>query len=438
MNDGIEMRSHICDSTQARDLSDLIGNSGESPENKTPPQASSSATSHLFWALCIVGFFAILSSTMSKNPVLNPFARSLNTPDSMIGFVAAASTVPGILISLPAGSLSDRFGRRRVLFASGAVFASAPFFYLLVDSWWHLALVRFYHGFATATFVPVANAYVAELFPSRRAERISLFSSITTIGRTLAPFLGGYILFATNYGFHQLYLAVGLSGTVALVTALLLLKERSRTDGNVQKRVGERSSRLFEGWVVVASNPRILTVSLVEAAQYYAFGATEFFLVGYLKEIARLDSFSIGIVLGFQLAIVPILKPFMGKLSDKIGRRTPILLGSLISAASLALIPFTIHFPLLLLISVLYGFGFSMVTGSTPALVSELTAETLVGTGMGFLGTIMDVGQTLGPIITGFILSSHLGYSGSFTALTVIILATCAIFLVARVGRKIS
>jgi len=375
---------------------------------------------------------------MSKNPVLNPFARSLNTPDSLIGLIAAASTIPGILVSLPAGSLSDRFGRRRVLFASAAVFASAPFFYLLVGSWWHLALVRFYHGFATATFVPVTNAYVAELFPSRRAERISLFSSVTTIGRTLAPFLGGYILFATNYGFHQLYLMVGLAGTTALITALLLLRERKRTDGDEPKRLGEKGSRLFQGWVVVAANPRILTVSLIEAAQYYAFGATEFFLVGYLKEIAHFDSLSIGIVLGSQLAVIPILKPFMGRLSDKIGRRTPILLGSLISAASLALVPFTVHFPPLLLISILYGFGFSMVTSSTPALVSELTPENLMGTGMGFLGTIMDVGQTMGPIVTGFILTSRLGYSGSFSALTAIILTTCAIFLAAKVGRKIS
>ena len=399
---------------------------------------STNATRYSFWALCIVGFFAILSSTMSKNPVLNPFARSLNTPDSLIGLIAAASTIPGILVSLPAGSLSDRFGRRRVLFASAAVFASAPFFYLLVGSWWHLALVRFYHGFATATFVPVTNAYVAELFPSRRAERISLFSSVTTIGRTLAPFLGGYILFTTNYGFHQLYLMVGLAGTTALITALLLLRERKRTDGDEPKRLGEKGSRLFQGWVVVAANPRILTVSLIEAAQYYAFGATEFFLVGYLKEIAHFDSLSIGIVLGSQLAVIPILKPFMGRLSDKIGRRTPILLGSLISAASLALVPFTVHFPPLLLISILYGFGFSMVTSSTPALVSELTPENLMGTGMGFLGTIMDVGQTMGPIVTGFILTSRLGYSGSFSALTAIILTTCAIFLAAKVGRKIS
>lgn len=392
-----------------------------------------------FWAICIIGFFAILSSTMSKNPVLNPFAHALGTPDSLLGFVAAASTIPGILVSLPAGSLSDIFGRRRVLFVSGAVFASAPFLYLFVNSWWQLALVRFYHGFATATFVPVTNAFVAELFPAKRAERISLFSSITTVGRTAAPFLGGYVLFITNYGFRQLYLAVAVAGVTAFVTSLLLLKEKSRTPGRDAGSLGEAGSKLLKGWATVTRNPRILAVGLVEAAQYYAFGATEFFLVGYLREVARLDSFSFGLILGSQLAILPILKPSIGRLSDRAGRKLPIAFGSLVSAAALAAIPFTVQFPLLLMLSMMYGAGFAAVTSSTPALVSELTDEALMGTAMGFLGTIMDVGQTLGPIMTGFILSTGLGYVGSFAVLATILLVTCAMFVAVKIsGKKIA
>jgi MFS family permease len=388
----------------------------------------------LFWTLCIVGFFAILSSTMSKSPVLNPFARALGTPDSLMGFVASVSTIPGILASLPAASLSDRFGRRKVLFASGIVFASAPFLYLLVNSWWQLALVRFYHGFATAMFVPVGNAFVAELFPTSRAERISLFSSATVVGRTIAPFLGGYILFVTNNGFHELYLAVGIAGIAAFVTALLLMKEKSKAaEGSLSSRGA--SSGIVEGWTVVAGNWKTLVVSLVEAAHYYAFGATEFFLVGYLKEIAHFDSLSQGIILGSQLAIIPLLKPLLGRVSDKTGRTIPIVTGSLIGAFALGTIALTVQFPMLLIISVLYGVGFSMVTASTPALVSELTDKALVGTGMGFLGTIMDVGQTLGPIITGIILASGLGYLGSFTSLTAILLSACAIFAVSGASR---
>ena len=370
---------------------------------------------------------------MSKDPVLNPFARALGTPDSYMGFIASASTIPGILVSLPAGSLSDRFGRKKLLLVSGIIFASAPFLYLIVHAWWQLALVRFYHGFATAMFVPITNAYVVEMFPTRKAEQISLFSSATIVGRSLAPFLGGYILFVTDYGFQQLYLAVGAAGVTSLIIALILLKGKAQpVDLHSERKI--RAPSQFRGWAAVARNRGVLIVSLVEAAQYYVYGAVEFFFVGYLIQVAHLDSLLVGIIAGAQLATVPLLKPFTGKLSDRIGRRLPIATGSVIGSLSLLVIPFTTNFFLLLVLSILYGFGFSMVDASTPALTSDLVEPHLVGTGMGFLSTIMDVGQALGPIITGVILASSFGYVGSFASFALILLATCSIFMAARIG----
>jgi hypothetical protein len=59
-----------------------------------------SLTNSYFLMLCVMGALAILSSTMAKNPVLNPFAVSLGTPTDLMGIIAAASTIPGILVSL--------------------------------------------------------------------------------------------------------------------------------------------------------------------------------------------------------------------------------------------------------------------------------------------------------------------------------------------------
>jgi len=389
---------------------------------------SERSVGYTFWILCVVGFFALLSSTMSKNPVLNPFAMSLNAPEALLGFIAAASTIPGMLVSLPAGSLSDTFGRRRVLLVSGFVFASAPFLYLLVNSWWQLALVRFLHGFATAMFGPVANAFVAELFPSKKGERISLFSSATAVGRTLAPIIGGYILFITAYDFHELYLAVGLAGVAAFIIMVFFLRDGSGSSEAETKKASEGGAKIFQGWSVVARNPGILATSLVEASQYYAFGAVEFFLVGYLKEVARLDAFSIGIISGVEIAMIPVSKPAMGALSDRLGRKMLIMAGSVVGAIALIMFPLTTNFYLILLASIVYGVGFSMVTSSTPALVSELTSKELMGTGLGFLSTIMDVGQTLGPIVTGLILGVGFGYFGSFTGIAAIISIAALIF----------
>jgi len=254
-----------------------------------------------FVVLCVMGLFAILSSTMSKNPILPLFADSLGVPEYLMGFVAAASTVPGILMSLPAGSVSDVFGRKRVLVLSGFVFASAPFLYIFVVSSWQLVLVRFYHGFATAVFVPVASAAIVESFPESKAERVSTFSSATMVGRGVAPFLGSYILSVTGSSYSSVYVSVGVAGVVTLLTGLALREPRA-TERRTVRRRGEWKgfSDVFRGWRKIAGNRGIFVTSLVEGAQYYTLGAFEFFLALYAKSLG-FDDLLIGIVMGSLL-----------------------------------------------------------------------------------------------------------------------------------------
>ena len=393
-----------------------------------------SARNSIFLIICLMGFFAILSSTMSKSPVLPSFATYLQTPEGFwTGVVAVASTIPGILISLPAGSLSDSLGRRKLLLISSFIFASAPFLYLLINYWWQLILVRFYHGFATGMFVPVAQALIAESFPTKRGERISLFSSVTVVGRSIAPILGGYILFITKKDFHSLYLAVGVAGITALITAFALLIEKKTTAVSRNSKYASLRN-IIHGWKSIVKTPSVLMVSLVEASQYYVYGSIDFFLVKYLAKIA-LDSFLQGLIMTSLLVVVMFSKPFMGRFSDKIGRRTPIILGCVVSALPLVAVPFSTQFPILLLLAMVYGLGFSMVTSSTPALVSELVPMEVVGSAMGFLSTIMDVGQTLGPLVCSLILVTDLGYMGLFSSLTIILLFTGAVFIVSRVAK---
>jgi MFS family permease len=389
----------------------------------------------VFLTLCVMGFFAILSSTMSKSPVLKPFSLSLGTPTDWTGIVASVSTIPGILVSLPAASLSDIYGRKKLLFVAGIVFASAPFLYVLVTVWWQLILVRFYHGFATAIFVPVAEASIAELFPTKRGERISLFSSATNVGRIIAPALGGYILFATASNFHALYLAVGVAGVTAVIMALPFLARKERPSALPEASAQSTAGRMFRGWGMVSRNYGVLLVSFVQACQYYAYGAAEFFLAGYLPEVAHIDEFSTGMVIASIVGVAIFARPYMGRVSDRIGRRIPIIAGCIISGLPLLVIPFVLDFWVLLLLVLVYGFGFATVTSSTSAWVSDLVPKELVGTSMGFLDTIMDVGQTLGPIISGFILATSLHYAGVFPSLSFVLISAGIIVAVSKVPK---
>jgi len=125
----------------------------------------------------------------------------------------------------------------------------------------------------------------------------------------------------------------------------------------------------------------------------------------------------------------------MGRVSDKAGRQIPVVAGCLISGLPLLAIPFVSDFWVLLFLAVIYGVGFATVTASTPALISELVPEGHVGTAMGFLDTIMDVGQTIGPIVSGVILAASLQYKGLFPSLTLILLLSSMVFALSQTAQ---
>jgi MFS family permease len=99
------------------------------------------------------------------------------------------------------------------------------------------------------------------------------------------------------------------------------------------------------------------------------------------------------------------------------------------------MVPFTREFAFLLAISIGYGLGFAMVISSTAPLMCDLTPSNLIGTSMGFLSTMMDVGQVLGPIISGVILASVLQYNGLFMSLTVLLVVSAVAFFVSGIAK---
>jgi MFS family permease len=290
-----------------------------------------------------------------------------------------------------------------------------------------LALVRFYHGFATAIFMPVAEASIAELFPTNRGERISFFNSATAVGRAVAPFLGSYILFMTDESFFSLYVSVGIAGFTAFVVALLFLAEK-RTQ-KLNQSMARSPRAMFSGWLDLVKNKAVLGVSFVQAIQYYVFGSVEFFLVGYLTDVAGLDILSVGAVTGSQIVALMLARPVLGRVSDKIGRTKPIVAGVVTSCFLVLAFPFTTQFPVLLLLSIGYGVSFATVLSSTSPLVVDLVPASLIGASMGFISTMMDVGQTLGPIISGVIFASTLRYFGLFASLSVLLILSSLVFL---------
>ena len=379
-----------------------------------------------FVYLSVMGLFAIFSSTMSKSPTLTLFAIRLGASDPEIGLIAAASTIPGILASLPIGILSDIYGRRKTILLSAFLFAVAPFLYLFVASPFQLGIVRFFHGFATATFGPVSVALVADLFPSRRGEKMSIFSSATLLGRLLAPFIGGFLLTITNQNFYTVYIVCGISASLALAAATRIHPEKTSTLKSEHRGL---SATFLEGFREVTSERRILTVSLVEAGQLFAYGAVEAFTPKYGQAVLELSDWQIGAILGLMGILLMATKPPMGMLSDRVGRRLPIGIGLVLGAASLAAMFLADSFLSLAIVLMAFGVSTAMVTASTSPLVTELCNRKSYGSALGVLDTIMDVGQTLGPITVGLLIPI-LYYSLSFALVGAVLLILVLLFVI--------
>ncbi|HIE29127.1 TPA: MFS transporter [Candidatus Poribacteria bacterium] len=362
-----------------------------------------------FRLLCGIGLFAIFSSTMSKSPVLPLFAEHLGATESVVGLIAAASTVVGILVSVPAGALSDVFGRRKVILFATFIFASAPFLYLPIVNAWQLVLARVYHGFATAIFGPVALALVADLFVQQRGEKMGWYSSATLIGRSAAPFIGGFLLtlFAASVMWHyrMVYLVCGVAGTLAFLIAFRLPIQKRTVVDEKSESTKERFLTMFSGLSMVVRHRGILFTSVAEAVQFFGYGAYEIFLPLYADFIGMSPSL-IGILLGAKVLTLTFSKPLMGKISDRYGRRGQIMLGLAAGALGLSLIPFFRSFWILLLLSLLLGLSMATVTASTAALVADL-ATGAYGSALGVMSTIMDVGHASGPPVTGYLISVY-------------------------------
>lgn len=383
-----------------------------------------------FVVLCLVGGFAIFSSTISKNPVLPILAQQIGATKAIIGLIAAASTVTGILTSLPAGLLSDRRGRRPVLIASGIVFFTAPLFYFFVRAPWQLAVVRVYHGLATAVFGPVAMAYVADLAPTRRGERLGYYTSATLAGRALAPVVGGAIL--TAWVWQGVYVVCAVGGFLALAGMFLLPEPQSAP------QVPSTRAAQWSSLRVVLGNPTILATSAAEAAQFLAFGALETFLPLYALSVG-INEVAVGVLFGVQIAVRTLARPVMGIISDLKGREPPILIGLGLTAAAMAVFVQSRSYPVLLGLSLLFGLGLSIASAATSAYVADLAPGEAHGAALGFMSTIMDVGQTIGPILLGAILVSRsyqLGFAviGGLVLLATAAFAGVALWQRARVG----
>lgn len=380
--------------------------------------------------LCAAGFVAYCSYAICRTPLLPLFARDLGAGPSLIGFVMGASTLTGIFLKLPAGAWSDILGRRPLLVFGTLVFATLPFTYMGVSTLAALIMLRFVHGSATAIFGPVASASLSDIAPpSKRGTWLSTYSTAQGAGQALGPVLAGYLIAAGRFD-----LAFLAAGVIGLAAPLIVVAWRSGSDAPR----GRAPWQEFKAGIgEVARNRLVLVTSGAQAAQFVLNGALNAFLPLYGRDVVGLTTPQLGWLFGMQTVTTLAVRPVIGILSDRAGRRWVVVLGlTVCSAAVLAMSRATDLWALVAAV-VAYAAGVATTTAATSAYITDVTRRARYGAAHGVFGTIYDVGDAFGPIAAGLLVAT-VGYARMFQIMALVGFTMAAGFSVASRSRPVT
>ncbi len=378
----------------------------------------------MIYYLSLVGFFGIFSTTISKSPVLPLYVHALGGSDFIVGLISAFSPLAGILFSFPIGLMSDKIGRKKLLLVSAFIFTVAPLLYLSVSSPMWLIPIRFFHGIATAILGPVSAAMIVKAYETSKGEKLGFYSSATLVGRALAPMLGGFIIsyFASQGAALTQYSYVYIAAFILAMPVLLftmLIRDEAHEGGFAVRD-------LLIDLKYFLANKQLFSTAAVEMATYFAYGALETYLPLYLTEL-NIPAREIGLIFSVQILSIALSQPIFGKLADVIDKRKLVLLGILTLGLAIGTLGYFQTVFAATLIGLVFALGLSFTSVATSSYVAEVTAKDKLGASLGALSAIMDIGQTVGPFVTGIAIT-YFSFKAGFLMSLLLAIVTAGVF----------
>ncbi len=350
--------------------------------------------------LVSVGFNAYLLSPASLLPLLT---GEFGVDKPTAGLAISAAYLSWVLLQLPGGLLLDRHDNRRLVYAAAAVFVVAAVAGAAVDSYPAFLATRLLGG-ATAVFLWTGNANIVNRsFPAEvRALGTSAFVASAPVGLAIAQFAGPHI--AAAWGWRAVLLVYPLVTLVGLPVFALALREPVRNASRLSMAAFLRTLR----------EPAILAVSLASAFAYALFLFLNSWMPTYATEVLSAELAAAGAA----AALVPlagiVARPGGGWLSDRLGRRRPVVLLSFVLAlpvvGGLALAGALPTFAAALLLA---GFASQLGIGVVYVYARELAGAGAGGTSLALVTAASVVGALVSPVAGGWVVEA-LSWTAAF------------------------
>ncbi len=403
--------------------------------------------------LCL-SLFAIVIDNTIVNVALPTLVRDLDASMSELQWVVDAYTLVFAGLLLLAGTLGDRFGRRRTLLAGLAVFGLASAVAAYAGGVDRLIAARAVMGAGAAFIMPATLSLLISVFDDarERAMAVGIWAATAGVGVALGPVLGGVLLdrywwgsiFIVNLPLCALAIVAGRrvipesrdpaatridwtgaalsgAGLIALVWAVIEAPSKGWTSAPVlaaggfaaaalaafvvqQRRAAEPllDLRLFR-------DPRFSAASATITVLFFALFGFQFLSTQYLQFVLGYSPAAAGVrVLPYAAAMI-VFAPLSSKLVLRFGTRHVTATGMLVFAAGLAVaatLSPSAGYTRLAIALALMGVGMGLAGAPATASIMGSLPPERANIGAAVNDTTRELGGALGVAIVGSIMSS--------------------------------
>ncbi|AZC25772.1 MULTISPECIES: MFS transporter [Pseudomonas] len=354
----------------------------------------------LVFAFRMLGMFMVL-------PVLATYGMDLaGATPALIGLAIGAYGLTQALFQIPFGIISDRIGRRPVIYLGLIVFALGSVLAANADSIWGVIAGRILQG--AGAISAAVMALLSDL--TREQHRTKAMAMIgMTIGLSFAVAMVVGPLLTRSFGLSGLFLA---TGAMALVGILIIAFMVPRSTGTLQHR---ESGVARQALLPTLKHPDLLRLDLgifvLHAMLMSSFVALPLALVekAGLPKDQHWWVYLTALLISF-FAMIPFI--IYGEKKRKMKR---VLLGavSTLLLTELFFWEFGNSLQALVIGTVVFFTAFNLLEASLPSLISKVSPAGGKGTAMGVYSTSQFLGSALGGILGGW-LFQHGGLSVVF------------------------
>ncbi|MEJ8547226.1 MFS transporter [Brevibacillus borstelensis] len=371
--------------------------------------------------LCWSGM-VVMSSLYVTIPLVSMFAEQFDvtlTQAATSGSVFSIGFAIGCLIY---GALSDKYGRKPVIFVGLIVLSLISLLLGAVDRFSWILVLRGLQGAAAATFSPVALAYAVEMFPAeKRVATIGFISTGFLVAGIVGQVFSGSI--GQVYGWNAVFylLAAVYAATSMLVLWLLPKGEVQHPHANILEPL-QQIGKLF-------TQKNLMLSYLVALVLLMSFVSVYTVLGNYLSEpdfgLTSEEILSVRAIGVFGMMI----SPFSGKLAKRFGVRTVLRFALLLAVAGIAPLGTADNLSLLIGMSLIFVSGISLAVPSLISLVGQLAGKSR-GIAVSVYTFILFAGTSLGPVLSIFLMRTG-SFAQTFLLLALVLsiglLAACLI-----------